>query len=148
MLDASTPAAKSQKQVKISKRNKMIEDQATVDYADRAVNLHNEGDTDSAIEYYWQALKQKPQQQLWVFANLAECLIAKSEHQQALEVVHAGLRLYPQAASLYRFLGVVQDRQGNINDVIVNYDKAIALDENQPFWVYCVLADYYQRQHR
>ena len=124
----------------------MIEEKTVVDYASRAVNLQNDGKIAAAIEDYSKALKQEPQQQLWVFVNFTECLIAQGEYQQALEAVQTGLRLYPKAASLYRFLGVVQDRLGNINDVIVNYDRAISLDKNQPFWVYCVLADYYQRQ--
>lgn len=146
MLDAQIPASKDRNRVTISRREKMIEEQTVIDYSSRAASLQNEGDLDGAIEYYFRALKQKPQQQLWVFDSLAECLTAKGELQKALDVVQTGLRLYPKAASLYRFWGVIQDRQGDINDVIVNYDKAIALDENQPFWVYCVLADYYQRQ--
>ena len=146
MLDVPNPATNNSKKVTISPRKKMIEESAVVDPATHAVGLQKEGDLNGAIKYYDRALKQNPQQQLWVFDSFAECLTAEGKHQQASEIVHTGLKLYPEAASLYRFLGVIQDRKGNIDRVIVNYERAIALDENQPFWVYCVLADYYQRQ--
>ncbi|WP_019505376.1 tetratricopeptide repeat protein [Pleurocapsa sp. PCC 7319] len=130
----------------IQREEKMIEEQTVVDYSSHAAGLQERGEIEAAIQYYRQALNRDPQQPLWVFSNLAECLESQGHFEQAIEIVQAGLKMYPEAASLYRFLGVVQDRKGNVLDVIVNYQKAIELDQNQPFWVYCVLADYYQLQ--
>jgi len=145
MLDAEA-VSPNRNIATLPQSEKMIEEQTVSDYSARATSLQNQGDIEGAIQHYFNALKQESHQPLWVFDNLAECLINTNELQRALDIIQTGLRLYSQAASLYRFRGVVQDRQGNINDVIFNYVQAIELNENQPFWVYCVLADYYQRQ--
>jgi len=60
----------------------------------------------------------------------AERLIAKQAWPKALERLHKGLAIYPDAASAYNNLGAIYSHMGDTSDARVALRKAIALDDH------------------
>ena len=89
------------------------------------------------------------QNQLEVKANQTQPLSYYLEKAQNLDIVpeeatnlcKEAIELYPDSSAAYRQLGITQEKQGDITGQIASYTKAIALESNQPFWVYSVLID-------
>ena len=61
--------------------------------------------------------------------------------EKAKDLCKKAIELYPDSSAGYRQLGVTQEKQGDITGQITSYTKAIALESNQPFWVYSVSID-------
>ena len=146
LLNVDQSVVKASNSIEKFREKIMLEEQTVIDYSSQAAALQEQGEIENAIKNYRQAIEQKPQQPVWVFYNFAECLESQNQLDQAIEVIQTGLKLYPEAAELYRCAGLIQDRKGNLTDVIKNYSKAIELKLNQPFWVYTVLVNYFYSQ--
>jgi tetratricopeptide (TPR) repeat protein len=73
---------------------------------------------------YWEAGKKLADHKQWI---------------EAIATFKEGIQLYPNNEALYRELGIVQEKIGDIEGEIASYRKAIDLQPQQPDWVYVTL---------
>ena len=141
MISSKSTVAESLDIRKIPREEKMIEEQTTVDYSSQAANLQDQGDIEGAILNYKQAIKQDSHQPAWVYCNIVACLNLLGEFDEAIVIGQKGTLLHPEAADLYRSLGLVYNQKGDSEGVLENYNKAVKLEPQQPFWLYCALIE-------
>jgi tetratricopeptide (TPR) repeat protein len=98
------------------------------------------GDINGEIASYQQAIALEPEQPHWVYATLGKLLVDRQQWQAAIAVFQQAIDLYPESADLYRELGVAQEKVGDIDGEIASYQKAIALQAEQPNWLYLTLS--------
>jgi glycosyltransferase involved in cell wall biosynthesis/Flp pilus assembly protein TadD len=61
--------------------------------------------------------------------------------ERAIVLYREVSQIYPESADIYRLLGMAYEQQGKVAEQIESYLKAIAIEAEQPFWVYSVLID-------
>ncbi|MFM7526929.1 MAG: glycosyltransferase [Nodosilinea sp.] len=66
--------------------------------------------------------------------------VAEGRFLEAIALYQEAIEVYPDCAALYRGLGAALERVGAEDEEITSYRKAIALEAEQPIWVYTTLA--------
>ncbi len=89
-----------------------------------------------AISSYREALNKKSNQPAWVYSALVQLLVPEDETDEIIELCQQALELGIADDVLHRCLAIAFARKKNIREMLANYEKAIALNPNQPEWVY------------
>lgn len=97
------------------------------------------GDIDGVISSYNQAIELNSQQQVWVYLTLIRLLTEKERYQQAIAIAQTAKKLYPENSEIHRWLGVIANKQEDIDGVIQHNYQAIELNHKEPLWVYLTL---------
>jgi tetratricopeptide (TPR) repeat protein len=88
----------------------------------------------------YKQLSDRPEQPFWVYHQLGQKLVQQHQFIQARSLYQQAIQQYPDNPEPYRALGTVQEKLGDIAGEIESYQHAIALDPEQPQWVYTTLA--------
>ena len=89
-----------------------------------------EKDTPSAVKILRDAIVQDPQQ-IASYVDFAEIAMDHQSFQAGVEMVNAGLKLQPNAASLYLARGVLYVQLADFEKAEADFDKAERLDPTQ-----------------
>jgi tetratricopeptide (TPR) repeat protein len=100
-----------------------------------------------AIDYYRRSLTKKPPLPAWVYSSLAKLLIQAGEIDEVIQVCELSLSFDLVDDAIYRCFGVAVGHKDNIQKMCEYYKKAIALNPNQPQWVYLGIAQYIANEH-
>ncbi len=103
---------------------------------------------DGAISSYQKAVEIQPEQPFWVYLNLANLLVQNEEFEKAILAYREASRLDPDNPGVYRLLGEVQVKYGDVAGAIESYRHAIAIDSKQPVSLYENLADALLANHQ
>ena len=106
------------------------------------------GDLKGQLANYKNALRLDRNQPEWLYLVVGRLLYEEERWDEAIVFLERGIELYPDSAEAYRSLGLCQERVGDIQEQLLNYQKALSLDKNQPAWVYAVLIRLLRSQQR
>jgi superkiller protein 3 len=98
-----------------------------------------QGDIEGVISSYNQTIELNPQQQIWLYLTLIRLLTEKERYDQAIAIAQAAIKLYPENSEVHRWLGVIANKQEDIDGVIKYNSRAIELNSQEPLWVYLTL---------
>ena len=104
-----------------------------------AIALHKAGDATAAVDAYLKAIALHSEPPAWVYCNAITLLSQLERLDEGLELGKEGLKIYRQSASLYQAIAIVYEYKEDSLNCIQYYQRAIALDVQQPDWVYCNL---------
>jgi eukaryotic-like serine/threonine-protein kinase len=82
---------------------------------------------DDAVRYYTAALALRPGSSPWVRNNLANALVLRGDHAEAIAVSREALRLRPDLWQTHRGLGIVLRDTGNPDEAIAELREALRL---------------------
>ncbi len=105
----------------------------------QAVDKHKQGDLETAIDYYQQALQLNLEQPVWVYGNAITILGTLNRTDEAIDCAQKALQLYEEEDEIYRAIGIALENTDNSVECIKNYYQAIKLNSLQPDWLYCNL---------
>ena len=104
-----------------------------------AIAKHKEGNASAAIDLYLQAIKTDSNQPDWVYGNIITLLGQLERFDQGLALSERALAIHGESAYVQRSIGIVYENQGNSLACIQKYQRAIALEPQQPDWLFCNL---------
>jgi tetratricopeptide (TPR) repeat protein len=113
-----------------------------------AFEQEKQGDVEASIASYQRTLQLAPQQSAGIYFRLGKLLLDCERLDEASAVHHQALELHADEPDVYRLLAVVQERQNQPSEAIGNYRKAIAMDAQQPVWVYLNLSRLLNEQNQ
>lgn len=102
---------------------------------DKAKWKEERGEIKEAIELYQRSVSLETQQPLWVYQSLGTLLIKNKQPEIAIPILEKAISIYPDDAKLYRILGRAYNKNNVEDKVIENFQKALALNPNQPAWI-------------
>ena len=108
----------------------------------QAVANHKQGQLEEAIAYYLELIELDDNQPSWVYGNVIS-LLAKVDgfsEDEDIDLEQKAIAMHPKSDEVYRALGILYEKQVGSLDCIDLYQKAIALNSQQPDWLYCNLA--------
>jgi tetratricopeptide (TPR) repeat protein len=76
---------------------------------------------------------------LSIYRDIAEELTKFNLFTEAIAILEKAIENYPDRAETYRYLGFILEKTNDIEGEIFNYQKAIALEPQQPHWLYSTL---------
>lgn len=85
---------------------------------------------------------------LWRYFEMGQDLEKQENWTEAISLYQETAKVYPDHADVFRALGIVQDRLGEVEGVVENYCRAIELDPQQPIWVYLTLCRFLTEQQK
>ena len=109
-------------------------------YVDKVIQLKKEGNLASAIEKLSKALQLKPNS-IPVLNNLAGIYESRKEFDQAITYLQRVIKFQPDNGIAHARLAKAMMAQRNIQGAIASYQKALALQPEQPVWVYIGMGD-------
>ena len=113
-------------------------------YRSLGAALHKKGYIKGAIESYRQAIALEAEQPGWVYATLVQLLQSAEQIDEAINFGRLGIKLHPKQAEIYRSLGAVLHKKGDVKGTIESYRQAIALEAKQPSWFYLSIVEHLQ----
>ena len=109
-------------------------------YVDEGIQLKKEGNLASAIQKLSKALQLNPDY-IPALNQLAEIYESRKEFDQAINYLQRLIKFQPDNGISHARLARAMMAQKNIQGAIASYQKAFALQPEQPEWVYRNLAD-------
>ena len=91
-----------------------------------AVKLHSDGNDVEALKFYIKNLR--PDGPSWAFINAPVLLRKKGELEEAIKILKAGIKIYPNEPGLYNNLGNAQSDLLRHREAIISYRKCINFD--------------------
>lgn len=129
--------------LKYQKNGKKLEKFSSAEWLiTQAVTRHKEGKSEEAIAFYLEAIELEPQQAAWLYGNVITLFSQEKCFEKGLELGEKALNIYPKSDEVYRALGNLLRSQGDIENSVNKFFKAIELKAEQPEWVYCHLIDH------
>jgi predicted Zn-dependent protease len=107
----------------------------------QAVAKHKEGKLEEAIAFYLEVIELDNNQPAWVYGNTITLMAQVACLDEGLDLGEKALKIHPESDEIYRAISINQKFNGNLEQCINSYSKAIEIDSNQPLWVYLQLAD-------
>jgi len=104
-----------------------------------AIAKHKEGKASAAVDLYLQAINTNKNQPDWVYGNVITLLGQLERFKQGLALSETALAIHAESAYVQRSIGIVYENQGNSLSCIQKYQRAIALEPQQPDWLFCNL---------
>ena len=102
----------------------------------KAVAKHKEGQKEKAIALYLKSLELDKNQPAWIYGNVITLLAEVGQVEQGLGLKEQALKTHPSSDEVYRAIGLALNRQGDRENGISYYLKALDIDNNQPDWLY------------
>ena len=122
-------------------KDKLVKLNQTIEYLhSTAVTKHKENKLEEALSIYLQTIELYDNQPEWIYGNAIILLSKLNNYEQATKISNKALDVYPKSDEIFRALGISNNNFGNFDKCIECFKKAIALDEQQPDWLYCNLA--------
>ena len=94
---------------------------------EEAVKLHSDGNDVEALKFYIKNLRSDSPD-LRAFINAPALLRKKGELEEAIKILKAGIKIYPNEPGLYNNLGNAQSDLLRHREAIINYRKCINFD--------------------
>lgn len=115
---------------------------------DKAVAKHKAGQKQEAISLYFQALELDKNQPAWIYGNVITLLAEVGQVELALDFKEQALKIHHQAEEVNRAIGLALNKQGDIENSINYYLKALDINSNQPDWLYANLIENFSLQNK
>ncbi|BAZ45967.1 TPR domain protein [Chondrocystis sp. NIES-4102] len=115
---------------------------------DQAVVKHKEGEKQKAISLYFQALELDENQPAWIYGNVITLLAETGQVELALDLKEQALKIHHQTEEVNRAIGLALNKQGDIENSIKYYLKALDINSNQPDWLYANLIENFSLQNK
>lgn len=87
-----------------------------------------------------QTALSEPKPALDWYYQQAEILHQQKRYAEARQIYQQAIQQFPDQSSLYRELGVIQEKLEDTPGKIISYQTALALEPHQPSWLYIVLS--------
>ena len=107
----------------------------------KAVVKHKEEYLDKAIALYLESIEIDENQPSWLYDNLITLLARTEQLELGVSISEKALALYPESDEIYRAFGLILAKQGEIEISLIYYQKSVALNQNQPDWVYSYIVE-------
>ena len=107
----------------------------------QAVEKHKQGELTEAVELYQKAIAIQQEQPPWIYGNTITLLTQLEQLDEAISIGNLGISIHPNGEEIFRALGLAFYSQGDLENCIDYYQKAIALNQNQPPWLYSRLIE-------
>ena len=107
----------------------------------QAIAKHKEGAIEAAINLYLESLEIDENQPDWVYGNLITLLAQVDRIEQGLSLKEKALKIHPLSDEIYRALGLVFNKQNDLENAIDCYQKSLELNQEQPNWLYSSLIE-------
>ena len=107
----------------------------------KAVVKHKEKQIEEAIALYLESIKIDENQPNWFYGNLIILLAQSGQLELGVSIGEKALAIYPESDEIYRAVGLILAKQGNTEISLTYYQKSIALNQNQPDWVYSYIVE-------
>ena len=92
-----------------------------------------------AIANYQKTIELDAKQPYWVYQALGNLLRQQGGIEDSIVAYSKAMELEPNNAELYGLLGQAYKKKGERNSAIANYQKAIALNDDGPAWLFASL---------
>lgn len=103
-----------------------------------------QGNTLEMIDSYSRAIALDTKQPFWVYCALSENLCWQDKASEAEKIARQGIDIYSENPELLRHLGLALQQQGDLQEAIECYVKAIQFKSSQPANVYAALVTLYK----
>lgn len=107
----------------------------------QAVANHKEGKLEEAISFYSQSIEIDENQPAWIYGNLITLLAQVGRLDEAIALGVKAEKLHSESDEVYRAIGLVYESTNELEICIEKYQKAFALNPQQPDWCYLNLAN-------
>ena len=107
-----------------------------------AVTKHKEGNLEEAISFYLESIKLDKNQPAWIYGNVITLLAEVERFDEGLKLGEEAAKIHPESDEVYRAIGIVYQKQNNLNQALTYFQKAIELNQYQPEWLYTQISEY------
>lgn len=108
----------------------------------KAAVEHKEGNLDEAIALYLESIEIDENQPSWLYGNLITLLAQSGQLELGSELGRKALAIHHESDEIYRAFGLILAKQDRLEASLDYYAKSVALNQNQPDWVYSYLIEH------
>ncbi|WP_040896333.1 sulfotransferase family protein [Xenococcus sp. PCC 7305] len=127
--------------------NKIVENKS-LSFIEQAKVLEKQNKIDEAILFYQKAVELEPKQPFWIYKRLGDLLRQNARLVDSIAACQKAIELKPDNGNLYYSLGASYRKLGDEQKAFINYQKAVELNPEQPFWVYKELGDFFLQEDK
>ena len=107
-----------------------------------AVAKHKEGKPEEAISFYLESIKLDKNQPAWIYGNVITLLAEVERFDEGLKLGEEAEKIHPESDEVYRAIGIIYQKQNNLNQALTYFQKAIELNQYQEEWLYTQISEY------
>ena len=105
----------------------------------KAVAKHQANKLEDALNLYLHSIEIDKNQPEWIYANAISLSTQIDRCDTGFQLKRKAEDIYPQSDAIARAIALLFDRQNERNNAIKYYQKSLALNSEQPEWLYVKL---------